>query len=377
MTTLRWWHTAVLGMAVALATIVLLGSDFGGNLIGGLSALGAFVATWFALGPRAIRNPGSGAGYAVVLIVIAGAGTAFVPNFATIQCVVFPLLWSLVESRTRAIVANLALAVTVGVGLYLSTGDLAQAVAVEAVSFALSLALGLWITSISEQSHERQRLLDELQVAQTTLAALNRDAGVASERERWAREIHDTIAQDLTGMVMLTQRARRELGDSAEGTLGLLEESARAALEETRALVAATTPAPLGSDGLADALRRLGDRFGRETGVVVTVDAAGLPPLDRDTEVVLLRVAQEGLANVRKHARAHTATITAEARPGSVELRVADDGCGFDPAAPTDGYGLDGMRGRLTLVGGALEVASSPTGTALTATLPVTNAVTA
>ena len=370
MKSLRWWHAAVVAITVILAAILLLGASYAGSTIGGFGALAAFVLAWFALGPRALRIPGTGGALAVVLILISGVGTAFSPNFATIQCVIFPLLWSVLASRTRGILATLALAVTVGVGLYLATGDIAQAVAVEAVSAALSLSLGLWIGSIAEQSHERQRLLDELRLAQDKLAALNRDAGVASERERLAREIHDTIAQDLTGLVMLTQRARRELGDSAEGTLGMVEESARAALEETRALVAATTPAPLTAGGIADALQRLGDRFARETGVAVAVDLGNLGAVDRDTEVVLLRVAQEGLANVRKHAHARTAAITAWAEGDTVGLRVTDDGDGFDPAAPTDGYGLDGMRARLTLVGGSLEVTTSPAGTAVTATLP-------
>jgi signal transduction histidine kinase len=358
-------------MAAALAVLVALSGHTGAGLIGGFGALAAFVISWFLLGPRALRNPGTGAVYAVILILICGVGTAFVPNFATIQCVAFPLLWSLIESRNRSIVANLVLAAAVGVGLYIRTGDLAQAVAVEAVSGALSLALGLWITSIAEQSHERQRLLDELRVAQADLAVLNRDAGIASERERLAREIHDTIAQDLTGLVMLTQRAQRELGDSEAGTLALLEENARTALAETRALVEASAPVGLTTGSISDALARLGTRFGRETGIIVTVEADDLPALDRGTEVVLLRVAQEGLANVRKHAAAGAASISAWADNGWVALRITDDGSGFDPTTPTDGFGLNGMRERLALVGGTLDVSSSPAGTALTATLPV------
>jgi signal transduction histidine kinase len=373
MTSLRWWHTAVLGMAVALAALVLLGYQSVPGFAG-LGAVAAFALTWFALGPRALRNRGTGGGYAVILILIAGVGTALAPNFATIQCVAFPLLWSLIESRKRAIVANFALAAAVGVGLYLATGDLAQAVAVEAVSFALSLALGLWISGIAEQSEERRRLLDELHLAQEKLAALNRDAGVSSERERLAREIHDTIAQDLTGLVMLAQRARRELGDSASGTLATLEESARATLLETRTLVAASSSVTLGG-GLAEALARLAERVSRETGMPVELATGELPPLPRETEIVLLRCAQEGLANVRKHANASAAYVTVTAADGAVALRVADDGQGFDPNASAHGFGLGGMRERLALVDGSLEVASSPAGTVLTASLPISTAV--
>jgi signal transduction histidine kinase len=167
---------------------------------------------------------------------------------------------------------------------------------------------------------------------------------------------------------MLTQRARRELGDS--DTLALLEDSARAALAETRALVAASAPVGLASGGIKDALDRLADRFSRETGVTVGVEVAEIPPLERDTEVVLLRVAQEGLANIRKHAGAESAVIELTLVHGKPTLAVRDDGAGFDPATPSAGFGLGGMRDRLALVGGSLDVASSSAGTTLTATLP-------
>lgn len=246
-----------------------------------------------------------------------------------------------------------------------------QALAIEGASLALSIGLGIWITSIADQSHERQRLLDELRAAQEKLSALDRDAGMTSERERLAREIHDTIAQDLTGIVMLSQRAQRELatGGGASETLGLLEESARTARAETRALVASSAPVALSTGGIADALRRLGERFERETGVTVTV-TVDLGAIDRDSEVVLLRCAQEGLSNVRKHARASAVSRTAWTNAGAVGVRIADDGDGFDPETAGDGFGLAGMRDRLALVGGTLDVSSSPAGTVLTATLP-------
>ena len=237
-----------------------------------------------------------------------------------------------------------------------------------------SIALGLWITSIAVRSHERQRLLDERRATQDELAMVSRDAGVSSERERLAREIHDTIAQDLTGLVLTTQRARRELADGAlpalDEQLAILEENARSALAETRALVAATAPIGLATGGIGDALDRLGARFARETGLAVTVSATGLPALDRDTEVVLLRCAQEGLANVRKHARAGAASLTVAADDDEVTLEVRDDGSGFDPGALSAGFGLSGMRERLALVDGRLAVASGATGTTLTVTLP-------
>lgn len=378
MTGQRGWHLAVIATAMVLAALTIL-SDATTPAIGvSLAAIAGLVVVWFALGRSAARSAVRSALFAVAIVIIAGVGTAAIPSFAAVQGVAYPLIWTRARGMRRALVANVALAIAVGVGLFLSTGADAtaavQAIAIQSISLAFSTALGFWMTGITDRSEERQRLLDELRATQEQLVAVNRDAGVASERERLAREIHDTIAQDLTGFVLLAQRARRELGggDTAatDETLVLLEDSARTTLAETRALVAATAPVSLAAGGLADALARLGERFQRETGTPVAVTAAGLPPLDRDTEVVLLRCTQEGLANVRKHAKAATASVTLTSEDGSTVLTISDDGTGI-PADAAPGFGLAGMRDRLALVGGTLEVDSSPRGTRLRVSVPV------
>ena len=369
----RWWHVAVIGAAVVLAGLVVVNQPTTVELVGALSADAAFVLGWLLVGRHAVHSTRAGTAFIIITIVLAGVGAAFSPTMATIQTIAYPIVWILAKTLRDAIIANIALAVTVGVGIFIGSGSLSQALIVQGLSLAFSLALGLWITGIAQRSEERQRLLDELRATQHRLAAVNRDAGIASERERLAREIHDTIAQDLTGLVLLTQRARRELaaGAGADATLELLEHGARAALVETRGLVAASAPLELATGGIGAALERLAARFGRETDIRVTVSVDGLPVLDRDTEVVLLRCAQEGLANVRKHSRAATASVTLSTAGPVATLAISDDGHGFDPGADTGGFGLGGMRDRLGLVGGALDVASSPTGTVLTATLPL------
>jgi len=298
---------------------------------------------------------------------------------ATIQAIVFPLLWRASRTTRDAVALNALLALGVGAGYFVALGATAsafwQALVIEAISFAGSLAIGFWITRISEESAARERLLGELSATQSQLAVVSRDAGVLSERERLAREIHDTIAQDLTGLVLLAQRTRRELlgGSPTVGeTIDLLEESARSALAETRALVAASAPVALAEGGIAAALDRLGERFGRETGIAVRIRADAATPLDRDTEVVLLRCAQEGLANVRKHSGAAAASVSLLVDDAVVTLVVSDDGRGFDAAAPRHGYGLDGLTDRLALGGGTFRIETSPgRGTALTASLPL------
>lgn len=373
----RWWHVAVIATTVALSALVVLSADVPWQAAVALGALAAFLVVWFAIGMRADRTLARSIAFAAVIVVVAGIGTAAVPSFASFQSIAYPLLWTRARSTRSALIANVALAIAVGVGFFFSTGAdmaaLVQAGAIQGFSLAFSVAFGFWITQIQDRSIERQRLLDKLHATQDQLAAVSRDAGVMSERERLAREIHDTIAQDLTGLVLLTQRARRELADgdvvAVDEQLGMLEDSARTALAETRSLVAATAPVGLATGGIGDALERLGARFERETGLDVTVSATRLPALDRDTEVVLLRCSQEALANVRKHASAGAASIVVTAEDGLVTLTVTDNGSGFDPAAGTEGFGLVGMRERLALVGGALCVDSGSSGTTLTITL--------
>ncbi len=174
--------------------------------------------------------------------------------------------------------------------------------------------------------------------------------------------------------MLLWQRSRRELsaGTLTDSTLQLLETGARDALAETRSLVAGSAPVELNA-GIAPALTRLGERFTRETGVEVTTTCTIDPsaPLGRDTEVVLLRFAQEGLANVRKHAGASSARLELAVEAEEATMRVIDDGRGFDPATVSDGFGLSGLRDRVALVGGSVSVDGTSGATTLTARLPL------
>lgn len=200
----------------------------------------------------------------------------------------------------EAVIGNVAVGGAVAVGFLFSIGteqdDLVQIAFTLTLSLGFSLAMGFWISRMTELGERNGQLLAQLQGAQSEIAALNRDAGAGAERERLARELHDTIAQDFTGLVMLAQRARRERGTNSE-TLELLEESARGALAETRAPVAGaaavTGVAPDGSAApdvdLVGALERLAVRFSRETGIAVDVTASRAPSLGRDAEVVVLR----------------------------------------------------------------------------------------
>jgi signal transduction histidine kinase len=237
------------------------------------------------------------------------------------------------------------------------------------IALVFAIVLGLWITQVAEQSEERAELLDRLREAQAALADQNHAAGVAAERERFAQEIHDTLAQGFTSVVMLAQTAAADLDrgdpDAARQRVELVERTARDNLAEARALVAAFTPVALDGATLGQALARLADRFHAETGVTVDLrvaDPAGpLPALPREVEVVLLRAAQESLANVRRHAHASRVLLRLDGRDGTAELEVLDDGQGLAPGT-TEGIGLRGMRERVAAEGGDVVVAAEPGG---------------
>jgi signal transduction histidine kinase len=381
MESLRWWYVSAWAAAIVLSVLGFLQGYPVWRPVGGLVASLVLALAWMLAGRRATQDRRGGIAVVAAVIILSGTATGFTSSMATMQCIAFPIVWIVLDRRRDAIVANVLLALTVGAGLYISNGRtptaLGAAIAIECLSLVFSIGLGLWITNISERSHERQRLIEQLEAAQAELSALSRDAGAAGERERLAREIHDTIAQDLTGLVLTAQRGRRELAAgnvaAAEKQLAILEENARNALTETRALVASGAAVGVDGVGLAAALRRLAERFERETGILVSVSAVDSAALGRDAEVVLLRCAQEALANVRKHSNAGTAALTLRAHDGTIDLRISDDGGGFDPARGSSGFGIAGLRERLALVRGTLDVVARPGGgTTLVATLPQT-----
>jgi signal transduction histidine kinase len=217
-----------------------------------------------------------------------------------------------------------------------------------------------------------------LTAAQLELAEAEHLAGVHAERERLAHEIHDTLAQGFTSIVVLARAIDAGL-DTAGLTepsplrdkLALLEETAQANLAEARALVAALPPADLHGGGLLAALRRAADRCARENGASTQVSVSGTPrALPAAYDVVLMRVAQEALANVAKHSHAQHVTLTMNYAESGTSLAVRDDGVGFTDVAP-GGFGLAGMRQRVEQVGGQLCVEATPgAGTTVRVVLP-------
>jgi two-component system NarL family sensor kinase len=183
----------------------------------------------------------------------------------------------------------------------------------------------------------------------------------AEERARFAREIHDTLAQDLTGIGLQIESALANLErDPKKARLRLDNALAltRTSLEEARRSVLALRAAPLDNQNLPDALRTLGRRFSSETGISVTITADGLPDsLPARLENELYRIVQEALSNVRRHARHATeVTIRLSASAARLTLSIGDNGHGGDAVSSGMGQGIPGMRERVRVLGGSLRL---------------------
>lgn len=301
--------------------------------------------------------------FAATLIVLFVPATLLAPVAATGLAALSPMTYMLYRAG-RGLVVMAALCAGPTVMLLAESGmDAPLAVVIIAAGLASGTLIAVFVGRVGEQSRERARLIGELDRTRDVLAEVSREAGALAERERLAREIHDTIAQGFAGILMLLQAAEAEVGGNR-----YLETAARTAKEnlaETRGLVAALAPPALDGTSLPEALRRLARAFGLPVGLRVTGDPRPLGVL----EVTLLRVVQESLANVRRHAEATAVRVSLE-YGDAVRLTIADDGRGFDPGTVRDGFGLRSMRGRVAESGGTFDVRSSPDGTEIVVEVP-------
>ncbi|MFB4296114.1 sensor histidine kinase [Actinomadura sp. NTSP31] len=375
---LRRWYAA-LWVCFGLVPPGIAAWDHAEGIRSGTLALLAVLAVCYPItgtfpGDPALRR----CTFLGVLVIGIGTVSYLLDGAASLLIVSLPHFWILGGGPRRAIaLSGVATAATVA-GMAVQKhpdGTLVSGNTVAALTgYAASILVGLWMTRVVGRHDERARLLAaDLEEAERRLAEAQRRQGAADERERLAREIHDTLAQGLASIVVLAEAAREGLGtDPAASARQLvsIERTARENLAEARVLVGAAPGGGVASGSVAATLRRTLDRFAEDTGLIV---AADLPDVDCDqpTRVALLRCTQESLANVRKHAAATTVGVVLAAHPHGVELEITDDGRGFVPGAASGGFGLDGMRRRLAELGGRLTVTSAPgEGTRVLALLP-------
>lgn len=236
---------------------------------------------------------------------------------------------------------------------------------------------------------EEERLL--LALAQRAALAIEnarlyeqaRELAVAEERNRLAHEIHDTLAQGFTGIILQLEVAESFLGQHDPTTVAAREHLlraqalARTSLQEARRSVWNLRPSPLQGRTLLEALQLHLEEWRQQAGIVASCSFDGTArPLTAEVETALLRVAQEALNNIRKHARASQVELQLVIEPATVRLRVCDDGIGFAGAGQPEagsGFGLIGMRERASRLGGSFTIASTlGHGTCIEVTVPDT-----
>jgi len=236
-------------------------------------------------------------------------------------------------------------------------------------------------------AEDDERMLRTFAVSAATAVALAQSvqadrlrsslAAADAERRRWARELHDETLQGLGGLRLLLASALR-LNDpqQAPETMREAVEHIEREIENLRAIITELRPAALDELGLRTAIESLLDRHREESGLHIDSELALPGPsereerLDDDLETAVYRLVQEALTNVSKHAHAKRVHVAVSESDGELVVKVQDDGRGFDPHLASEGFGLAGMRERVSLAGGALNVDSDEHGTLITASLP-------
>ena len=378
-----------------------------------------------------VGSRGGWAFAAVTVVSVWGAALAD-RNAPLAQIYAIPELFIALAYRralAAAAVMNFGLVVVQALGGEPTPDNLSKWAVAAVATVVLTGLFGKPIDLLAETNMRNQELVEQLQARNAQIARLSHLEGTARERERIAREMHDTIAQGLASILALARAAAAEVAQAggaganrqASRHLAMIVELAQEGLDDTRRMIADASPRALDGRGLAEAVGRAADRLEREGIAVARSLDSTLPPLPQPARVAILRIAQEAIANVARHSRAANVAVSLRSVAGAAVLEVRDDGVGFDPAtagavdaeggsssnqaalrsrpesadegraglarvrrvwqrgrlgrAPEgddSGFGIPDMRGRAADLGGSVSIDSSPgSGTRVLARIPV------
>ncbi|MEU3844955.1 sensor histidine kinase [Streptomyces sp. NPDC028635] len=375
-------HLLVVGL-LALAAVRAVTS--GSPRAAAVTAVAALCGLVYAAGPLLPRVRLSRRAAAVWLGAVGVVWLGLLAVSADAVWLAFPLYFlqlHLLPRRTgpAAVAATAAAAIA---GYAAHQGSFGPAMAIgPALGAAVAVAVVWGYQALYRESEQRRRLIEELTATRAGLAAAEHTAGVLAERERLAREIHDTLAQGLSSIQLLLTAAGRALPGAVEVAAGHVEQARQAAVDnlaEARRFVAALAPPALDGSTLADALERLCVTTSARHPLAAHLHRTGTPgPLPTGHEVALLRIAQSAVSNTVRHAGATRVDLTLGRLDGEVILDVVDDGTGFDPRLVSvpdpegGGFGLAAVRARVQDLGGTFSLTSAPgRGTALGVRLPL------
>ena len=272
-------------------------------------------------------------------------------------------------------------------GTAIVVGQFIQFGGFEGLSFSFLYLAGLFLIAsfsnmmirANDARLQSDRLLDELQQAHRQLqeyAGQAEELATAKERNRLARELHDSVAQTLYGLTLQAEAASRKLNsgqtEEVSGYLREIRDSSQQTLKETRLLIFELRPPILENEGLASALQTRLESVESRSGLKTQINLQEIGRLPSRIEAGLYGISNEVLNNILKHAHASKIKVALEKKPDKVILEISDDGIGFDLASVEThgGLGLKGMKERAEQFGGALQIQSNAKGTNVTVEVP-------
>jgi signal transduction histidine kinase len=367
------WSVYIAGVCgvAAVACFLLDGLLPGRSPVAAAVILGLML-TWLVAAGRAVPKLGELSWRPVLYICVTAVLWILAMWFSPAAFIAIPALYPVVFS-TLPLPAGVVAAVLITLiplTLDIATTGLDSAhlpigIAMTLLGLVAGPIIGIMVVNAVRQRILMADLIAELEATRAQSARLSRETGAATERQRLAHEIHDTLAQGYTSIIALAQAVEAEMRTdpaAAARHIALIDSTARANLSESRTMVSSLTPAALDDDSIAAAIRRQCENFAAETGVPVALSAEqDLPASAMASSVVLLRAAQESLSNIRRHARATAVTVRLSSAGNRVRLTLSDNGVGLC-AQHQDGFGLRGMRARAAQVGGTLTISEAPQG---------------
>lgn len=364
--------TPVLPLACTLAVVYLLGTLWEGRFARGHTSL----------------NPLSSAPWWLVAVTVLWIGLVFYsPDFVWL---LFPLVFLFLHLLSRGIglmaVVVLWAVAAFGPALLHPGGWGISAVIGPLIGAAFAVAAYYTYRALHSEARHHQQVAEQLRTTREELALSEHQAGRLEERERLSREIHDTVAQGLSSILLVSRAAANSLrqGDTAATfqQLETIEGAAGDNLAEARRFVRDLAAPSLAADlptALREVIRRVEDRqqaLGQSPLISLQLAGDVHRELPETVATAVVRACQEALTNVVKHAAADTVVVTLAVWDLELTLDVFDDGTGFDPAAVgTNSYGLQGLYRRLAALSGHLTIESEPgEGTVLAIQIPLTSA---
>ena len=367
------WHAYIGGMCAAAVIAVYLLDDrlTARSPLGAAIALAAMVA-WLTIAGRAVPRLGPLGWRPVTYVCVAVGLWTFAMWCAPAAVAAIPALYPVVFSTlplgpaigASVVVTLVPLALDIAVSGF-AAPHFPVVVAMALIGLVAAPIIGTVIVTAVRQRIRLTTLIGELERSRAETSRLSREAGIAAERARLAGEIHDTLAQGFTSIVTLAQAIEVEFvaePAAAKRHLHLIEATARENLTEARTMVTQLTPSALDGATLPAAIRRQCEAFSAESAIELELNVDDpAPPLGMAADVVLLRVAQEALANVRRHARATRVRVDLTVDDEAVRLSLSDNGIGLSEGH-MEGFGLRGIRTRVTQAGGRVSIGPTPGG---------------